>query len=106
MPVLTNRLIVNDVDAKMYSASHQIDTAQTAARIFIRENVDSLPYGRTIIRGPDFADTLEPYGLPLGYVPKQVLVEHWLCLGVKFQICKLPKWFVVLDFMHKKVKMD
>ncbi len=70
MPVLTNRLIVNDVDAKMYSASHQIDTAQTAARIFIRENVDSLPYGRTIIRGPDFADTLEPYGLPLGYVPR------------------------------------
>ena len=70
MPVLTNRLIVNDIDAKMYSASHQIDTAQTAARIFIRENVDALPYGRTTIRGTDFADTLEPYGLPLGYVPR------------------------------------
>ncbi len=70
MPVLTNRLIVNDIDAKMYSASHQIDIAQTAARIFIRENVDSLPYGRTTIRDRDFADTLEPYGLPLGYVPR------------------------------------
>lgn len=70
MPILTNRLIVNDVDAKMYSASHQIDMAQTAARIFIRENVDSLPYGRTTIRGTDFADVLEPYGLPLGYVPR------------------------------------
>lgn len=70
IPVLTNRLIINDIDAKMYSASHQLDTAQTAARIFIRENVDSLPYGRTTIRGNDFSDVLEPYGLPLGYIPR------------------------------------
>ena len=70
MPVLTRRMIVNDIDAKMYSSVHQIDTAQTAARIFIRENVNSLSYGQTIIRGNDFADILEPYGLPLGYIPK------------------------------------
>ena len=70
MPVLTNRLIVNDMDAKMYSSVHQIDAAQTAARIFIRENVDTLSYGKTTIRGNDFADVLEPYGLPLGYIPK------------------------------------
>ncbi|MCQ2580703.1 MAG: hypothetical protein MJ164_00835 [Alphaproteobacteria bacterium] len=70
MPVLTRRLIVNDVDAKMYSSVHQIDTAQTAARIFIRENVDALSYGKTTIRGNDFGDVLEPYGLPLGYIPQ------------------------------------
>ena len=70
MPVLTRRLIVNDVDAKMYSSVHQIDTAQTAARIFIRENVDEIPYGKTTIRGNDFGDVLEPYGLPLGYIPQ------------------------------------
>ena len=70
MPVLTNRLVVNDMDAKMYSSVHQIDSAQTAARIFIRENVDTLSYGQTVIRGDDFADVLEPYGLPLGYIPK------------------------------------
>jgi len=69
MPVLTNRLILNDTDAKMYSSVHHIDMAQTAARIFIRENVDSLPYGKTTISGNDFADILEPYGLPLGYIP-------------------------------------
>ena len=70
IPVLTRRLIVNDTDAKMYSAVHHIDTAQTAARIFIRENVDTLSYGKTTIRGNDFADILEPYGLPLGYIPR------------------------------------
>ena len=70
IPVLTNRLIVNDMDAKMYSSVHHIDQAQTAARIFIRENVETLPYGKTTIRGNDFADILEPYGLPLGYIPQ------------------------------------
>lgn len=70
MPVLTRRLIVNDVDAKMYSSVHQIDTAQTAARIFIRENADAISYGKTTIRGNDFGDMLEPYGLPLGYIPQ------------------------------------
>ena len=70
IPILTNRLIVNDIDAKMYSAVHQIDVAGTAARIFIRENIDTLPYGKTVISGNDFADFLEPYGLPLGYIPK------------------------------------
>jgi len=70
MPVLTNRLVTNDMDAKMYSSVHQADVAQTAARIFIRENVDALPYGKTTIRGKDFTDILEPYGLPLGYIPQ------------------------------------
>ncbi len=70
MPILTNRLITNDVDAKMYSSVHQIDAAETAARIFIRENVDSIAYGKTTIRGNDFSDLLEPYGLPLGYIPR------------------------------------
>ena len=70
MPVLTNRLVVNDMDAKMYSSVHQIDAAQTAARIFIRENVDNLSYGKTTIRDNNFADVLEPYGLPLGYIPR------------------------------------
>ncbi len=76
VPVLTNRMIANDIDAKMYSSVHQIDVAGTAARIFIRENVDTLPYGKTIISGNDFADTLEPYGLPLGYIPQTAFGQN------------------------------
>ena len=73
MPVLTRRLIVNDVDAKMYSSVHQIDTAQNAARIFIRENVDTLSYGKTTIRGNDFGDvdyeSVEPIAGAITPVP-------------------------------------
>lgn len=76
VPVLTNRLVTNDIDAKMYSSVRQVDVASTAARIFIRENVDALPYGKTIIRGNDFADTLEPYGLPLGYIPQTAFGQN------------------------------
>lgn len=76
MPTLTNRLVANDMDAKMYSSVHQVDVAQTAARIFIRENVDVLPYGKTTIRGKDFTDILEPYGLPLGYIPQTAFGQN------------------------------
>jgi len=76
IPTLTKRLVVNDIDAKMYSSVHQVDMAQSAARIFIRENVDSLSYGKTIIRGNDFSDMLEPYGLPLGYIPQTAFGQN------------------------------
>jgi hypothetical protein len=57
----------------MYSATRQVDIAQTAARIFIRENAKNIPYETTIVSGNDFADLLEPYGLPLGFVPRTPL---------------------------------
>ena len=57
----------------MHAATHQIDVAQTAARIFIQENAKNIPFDTTVITGNDFADTLEPYGLPLGFVPKTAL---------------------------------
>lgn len=57
----------------MYTATRQIENAQTAARIFIRENASALPYDQTVISGNDFADILEPYGLPLGFVPRTAL---------------------------------
>lgn len=57
----------------MFSATRQVETAQTAARIFIRENSNNIPYDTTVIAGNDFADVLEPYGLPLGFVPKTAM---------------------------------
>ena len=60
-------------DARMYAATQKIDNATTVARIFIRENVSNLPYKRTVIAGNSFADILEPYGLPLGFVAKTAL---------------------------------
>lgn len=71
--MLSKQLNDRNVDTKMFSATRQVETAQTAARIFIRENSNNLAYDTTVIAGNDFADILEPYGLPLGFVPKTAL---------------------------------
>ncbi len=69
IPFLSRQLAERNVDTRMYSATRQVDIAQTAARIFIRENAKNISYDTTVVSGNDFADLLEPYGLPLGFVP-------------------------------------
>lgn len=73
IPFISQQLAERNVDTRMYSATRQVDVAQTAARIFIRENAKNIPYETTIVSGNDFADLLEPYGLPLGFVPRTPL---------------------------------
>lgn len=73
IPFLTGRFAGRDSDARMYAATRQVDVAQTAARIFIRENAGVIPYDKTVVAGNNFADTLESYGLPLGFVPRTAL---------------------------------
>ena len=73
VPFIARRLSDSNVDSRMYSATRQVETAQTAARIFIRENVNNLPYETTVLTGNNFSDMLEPYGLPLGFVPRTPL---------------------------------
>ena len=73
IPFIAIKLLGRENDALMYAATRQIDNATTAARIYIRENAGRLPYEQTVISGDAFADTLEPYGLPLGFVPKTSL---------------------------------
>lgn len=73
MPFVARHLSGRNEDARMYSATRQVDIAQTAARIFIRENANNLPYETTVVAGNDFADLLEPYGLPLGFVPRTAM---------------------------------
>ena len=73
IPFIAIKLLGRENDALMYATTRQIDNATTAARIYIRENVNRLPYEHTVISGDAFSDTLEPYGLPLGFVPKTAL---------------------------------
>ncbi|MBQ8256083.1 MAG: hypothetical protein IJY99_03920 [Alphaproteobacteria bacterium] len=73
IPFLAKQISEQNTDSRMYSATRQIETAQTAARIFIRENANNLPYETTVLSGNQFADILEPYGLPLGFVPRTPL---------------------------------
>jgi len=76
VPFLTTRIAGREMDDKMYSATRQVETASTAARIFIRENARNIPYGTTVVAGEQFADLLEPYGLPLGFVPRTALGQN------------------------------
>lgn len=73
VPFLSRSLSERNIDTRMYSSARQVDIAQTAARIFIRENAKNIAYDTTVVSGNDFLDLLEPYGLPLGYVPRTAL---------------------------------
>ena len=73
IPFVAIKLLGREGDALMYATTRQVDNATVAARIYVRENANGLPYERTILTGNAFSDTLEPYGLPLGFVPKTAL---------------------------------
>lgn len=76
VPFLVRQMESKSTDTRMYAATRQVDVAQTAARIFIRENAHNLPFETTVVSGNDFSDLLEPYGLPLGFVPKTALGQN------------------------------
>ena len=73
IPYLASHLATQEVDTQMYSATRGVDVASTAARIFIRENAKNIMYGRTVVTGAEFVDTLEPYGLPMGFAARNAL---------------------------------
>lgn len=73
IPFVARQMADRATDSRMYSTTHQIEVAQTASRIFIRENARDIPYETTIVSGDEFVDMLEPYGLPLGFVPRTAL---------------------------------
>ena len=70
MPFFAKRLSSRDMSAQMYAATEQIETAHNAARIYLREERDNLPYKKQELAKEDFVSILEYYGLPLGFVPK------------------------------------
>lgn len=73
IPFMSRSLSERNIDTRMYSSARQVDIAQTAARIFIRENAKNIAYDTTVVSGNDFSDLLEPYGLPLGFVPRTAM---------------------------------
>lgn len=73
IPFFAGRLASRDMDSQMYATTQKIDVAQTAARIFIRNRANDLPYNTTVVSGNTFSDLLESYGLPLGFIPRTAL---------------------------------
>lgn len=70
VPFLIGKIASRDNAAQMYAATNQVETAYIAARIYLRENKDNIPYKKSEIAKDKFVDLLENYGLPLGFNPK------------------------------------
>ena len=105
VPFLAQKVLDRTVDSKMYAATRQIENAQAAAKIFIRENSKNINYNTTIVSGNDFADLLEPYGLPLGFVPRTplgqdiALVVDDTTVGIPIAITGIPIVFLLISFL-------
>ncbi|MBQ6110316.1 MAG: hypothetical protein IJL05_02965 [Alphaproteobacteria bacterium] len=69
IPFFAGKIAARDIAAQMYAATEQVETAYVAARAYVRENKEDLPYKITELSGSKFVNTLEQYGLPLGFVP-------------------------------------
>lgn len=70
MPFFANKLSLRDNAAQMYAATEQIEMAYAAARIYLREEKENLPYKKQELAKDKFVEILEGYGLPLGFVPQ------------------------------------
>ena len=76
MPFFASKLSSRDNAAQMYASSEQIDTVYNAAKIYLYEEKDKLPYQKQILSGNLLTDTLENYGLPFGFVPQTALKQQ------------------------------
>jgi len=70
MPMLVKRVARTGADTQMNAAVSQIESLVPAIRAFGRDFADSFVYGVSVYEGRDFADALEPFGLPIGFVPR------------------------------------
>lgn len=75
MPFFAKRIAAYDNAAQMYAATNQIENVYTAARIYLREEKDNLPYKKVILSKNKLVDILENYGLPLGFIPETSLKQ-------------------------------
>ena len=91
MPFFAKRLASRDMAAQMYAAKQSIETVHNAARLYLYDNKDSLPYGTTVLEGTELIEGagqipgLKSYGLPLGFQPTTSLGQD-----ITFTISKRP----------------
>lgn len=76
IPFFATKISARDAATQMYAATEQIETAHNVARIYMREQKDKLPYKKIELSNDKFTQTLEEYGLPMGFVPKTSLDQN------------------------------
>ena len=70
MPFFATTISSRDMAAQMYAATEQIENVYGAARIYLYEQKDNLPYKKQELSNDALVSLLENYGLPLGFVPQ------------------------------------
>ncbi|MCL2748866.1 MAG: shufflon system plasmid conjugative transfer pilus tip adhesin PilV [Alphaproteobacteria bacterium] len=70
MPMLAQKLATRKSDLGLSVSAQHINNAARAARVFVRFNKDNIKYGVSSLNGEALSDLLEPFGLPLGFVPQ------------------------------------
>ena len=70
MPFFAARISSRDMAAQMYATTEQVESAYAAARIYLYEEKDNLPYKKQELGKEHLVSVLENYGLPLGFVPR------------------------------------
>ena len=76
MPFFATKFASRDMAAQMYATTSQVETLYTASRIYLREMKDDLQYKKQELTGEDLVDTLESYGLPLGFIPTTAFKQN------------------------------
>lgn len=70
LPTLTKKISLQNIQNENSVTASQISSVWAATHNFIYENGSELPDGITKLSGDKLTQTLEPFGLPLGFIPK------------------------------------
>ena len=104
MPFFAGKLSSRENSAKMYAATEQVEKAYNAARIYLREEKDNLPYKKQELSGNVLVDTLESYGLPLGFVPETGFKQK-ISLVIDKNIDGIISYIKITDGDLNKIQM-
>ena len=69
MPAFVKKIASGNIHRENIAIASQMAAAFDASRAFVYEKFDDFPDGITTLAAADFVQTLEPYGLPLGFAP-------------------------------------
>jgi len=72
LPVFVKKLEERNASRENAAIASQIAFAENAARAFVFDNVGNFPDGVKVFEDEAFVRSLEPYGLPLGFVPRGI----------------------------------
>jgi len=70
MPFMARKMLERGRATEMSATAQQIRSVVPAAKLFVKDNSDSLVYGVTIFEKEKFSDALESFGLPIGFMPR------------------------------------